>query len=211
MRPRARPTRRRAPAAPASVRIAPSGVAGAGALDAQDGVDRRGAKRGRQSVSTSMVGLLRRHSLRERWAASVDHALRRCRCRPSRPVPRDGQPDGNRAGPQRRAGSSPAFRKRKEEPGTVLWPCLGNGSRRPTHGGRARVGRIGRRRCRCRPAECPDPHVVVVEAGAAVGRGLESASQRVDALAALELVVGGDALDDDDAAAARRERPPRQG
>src|SRR5204862_84477 len=45
----------------------------------------------------------------------------------------------------------------------------------------------------------PDPHVVVVERRAAVRRGLEGAGERIDALAALELVVGGDALDDDDA------------
>src|SRR4051794_13246233 len=51
-----------------------------------------------------------------------------------------------------------------------------------------------------RPLRRPQPHVVVVEAGAAVGGGLEGAGERVDAFATLELVVGGDALDDDDAA-----------
>src|SRR6476661_4628662 len=51
----------------------------------------------------------------------------------------------------------------------------------------------------------PDPHVVVVESCPAVGRGLEGAGERVDALAALELVVGGDALDDHDALPNARE------
>src|SRR5262245_38586779 len=49
---------------------------------------------------------------------------------------------------------------------------------------------------RCPISSRPEPHVVVVEGGAAIGRRLEGAGQRVDALPALEVIVGRDALDD---------------
>src|SRR5262252_8671134 len=44
-----------------------------------------------------------------------------------------------------------------------------------------------------------DPHVVVVERRASVGRALDGAGERIDARASLELIIGGDALNDDDA------------
>src|SRR5262245_49353571 len=44
------------------------------------------------------------------------------------------------------------------------------------------------------------PHVIVVEGGAAIGCRRRGAGERIDAPAALELIVGRDALDDHHAA-----------
>src|SRR5262245_16443462 len=55
-----------------------------------------------------------------------------------------------------------------------------------------------------------DPHVVVVEGGATVRGALDRTGERVDALAAFEVRVGGDAFDDDDALLHALERLGRQ-
>src|SRR5262245_5802690 len=49
---------------------------------------------------------------------------------------------------------------------------------------------------RCPKSSCPQPHVIVVEGRPAIGRGLEGAGERVDALPTLEVLIWRDAFDD---------------